>query len=56
LQGYAFRIDLHWTYFLLPLLAMIAIAFLTVSFQSIKGGGGKPGEEFENGMRVMNYE
>ena len=36
LQGYAFRINLHWTYFVLPFMAIIAIAFITVSFQSIK--------------------
>ncbi|WP_336517089.1 ABC transporter permease [Pollutibacter soli] len=42
LQGYAFRTNMHWTYFLLPLLSIIAIAFLTVSFQSIKAALANP--------------
>ena len=42
LQGYAFRIDLHWTYFVLPFMAIIAIAFITVSFQSIKAAIANP--------------
>ena len=42
LQGYAFRIDLHWSYFLLPFMAIIAIAVLTVSFQSIKAALANP--------------
>jgi putative ABC transport system permease protein len=32
LQGYAFRINLQWTYFVLPFIAIIAIALITVSF------------------------
>jgi putative ABC transport system permease protein len=36
LQGYAFRIGLQWTYFVLPFAMIIAIALITVSFQSIK--------------------
>lgn len=42
LQGYAFRIDLHWTYFVLPFLAIIAIALVTVSFQSVKAAIANP--------------
>ena len=42
LQGYAFRIDLHWAFFLLPFIALIAIAFITVSFQSIKAAISNP--------------
>ena len=42
LQGYAFRIDIHWTYFLLPFVAILIIALLTVSFQSIKAAIANP--------------
>jgi putative ABC transport system permease protein len=36
LQGYAFRINIHWVYFVFPFIFMIAIALVTVSYQSIK--------------------
>jgi putative ABC transport system permease protein len=36
LQGYAFRIGMHWTYFVLPFLLIVIIALITVSFQTIK--------------------
>ncbi len=36
LQGYAFRINIHWSYFLIPFVSILVIALLTVSFQSIK--------------------
>ncbi len=42
LQGYAFRIGLHWTYFVLPFIAIVAIALITVSFQSIKAAVANP--------------
>jgi len=42
LQGYAFRINLHWTYFVLPFITIIAIALITVSFQSIKAAIANP--------------
>lgn len=42
LQGYAFRINLQWTYFVLPFVAIIAIALITVSFQSIKAAIANP--------------
>ena len=42
LQGYAFRISLHWLYFLFPLIFMIAIALITVSFQTIKAAIANP--------------
>src|SRR6185436_5766684 len=31
LQGYAFRIGLQWTFFVLPFIAIVAIALITVS-------------------------
>ena len=42
LQNYAFRINLHWAYFVLPFTVIIAIAFITVSFQSIKAAVANP--------------
>jgi len=42
LQGYAFRIDLHWIYFVLPFITIVAIALITVSFQSIRAAVANP--------------
>ena len=42
LQGYAFRMDIHWAFFVVPFLLIVAIAFLTVSFQSIKAALANP--------------
>jgi putative ABC transport system permease protein len=42
LQGYAFRIDMHWTFFAIPFLIIVAIAFITVGFQSIKAALASP--------------
>ncbi len=42
LQGYAFRIDVSPQYVLLPFLGMILIAFLTVSFQSVRAAVSNP--------------
>ncbi|MEO8860821.1 MAG: FtsX-like permease family protein, partial [Ginsengibacter sp.] len=42
LQGYAFRISPHWTYFVFPFLAIVVIALFTVSFQSIKAAIANP--------------
>jgi putative ABC transport system permease protein len=36
LQGYAYRTGIHWSYFMIPFAAILIIAWLTVSFQSIK--------------------
>jgi putative ABC transport system permease protein len=44
LQGYAFRINIQWTYFVLPFAAILIIALLTVSFQSIKAAIANPVE------------
>jgi putative ABC transport system permease protein len=42
LQGYAFRIDMHWTFFVIPFLIIVAIAFITVGFQSVKAALASP--------------
>ena len=42
LQEYAFRIDIAWWQFALPFLAVLAIALLTVSFQSLKAAFANP--------------
>ena len=42
LRGYAFRIGIHWSYFIIPFIAIMLIALLTVSFQSIKAAIANP--------------
>jgi putative ABC transport system permease protein len=42
LQGYAFRINIQWYYFLIPFASILVIALLTVSFQSIKAAIANP--------------
>ena len=42
LQGYAFRMDIQWVFFVVPFLSIVAIAFITVSFQSIKAALANP--------------
>jgi putative ABC transport system permease protein len=42
LQGYAFRISISWTYFVVPFVTILLIALLTVSFQSIKAAMANP--------------
>ncbi|HEX2607202.1 MAG TPA: ABC transporter permease [Flavisolibacter sp.] len=42
LQNYAFRISVHWSYFVLPFLVLISIALLTVSIQSFRAAMANP--------------
>ncbi|HMK25918.1 MAG TPA: ABC transporter permease [Chitinophagaceae bacterium] len=42
LQGYAFRIGIHWSYFLISFVSLLIIALLTVSFQAIKAAIANP--------------
>lgn len=42
LKGYAFRTTLYWWLFALPLALVLVIAFLTVSFQSIRAALANP--------------
>ncbi len=42
LQGYAFRIEVHCIYFVLPFIFMVVVALITVSFQSIKAAVANP--------------
>jgi putative ABC transport system permease protein len=42
LQGYAFRISMHWSYFLIPFACILVIAMMTVSFQAIKAAIANP--------------
>jgi len=42
LRGYAFRIDLHWSYFVIPFLVIVGIAFIAVGFQSVKAAVSNP--------------
>ncbi len=42
LQGYAFRTNIYWIYFVLPFMVIVAIALITVSFQSIRAAIANP--------------
>lgn len=42
LQGYAFRINIHWSFFMLPFVMIMLIALFTVSFQTIKAAVANP--------------
>jgi len=42
LENYAFRIKLHWTFFMVPFIAIGIIAWLTVSYQSLKASLANP--------------
>jgi putative ABC transport system permease protein len=42
LQGYPFRIGIQWTYFMIPFTAILVIALLTVSFQSVRAAIANP--------------
>ncbi|PWT99330.1 MAG: ABC transporter permease [Bacteroidetes bacterium] len=42
LQNYTFRMNIHWLYFFMPLVIIILIAWITVSFQSIKAALANP--------------
>lgn len=42
LQDFAFRIDIHWSVFALAGVVAVGVAFLTVSFQSIKAALANP--------------
>ena len=42
LQGYAFRVNLHWTYFVVPFAVIVGIAFVAVGFQSVKAAIANP--------------
>lgn len=44
LQGYAFRVSIHWVYFILPFIFLIVIALATVSFQTIRAAVANPVE------------
>jgi putative ABC transport system permease protein len=42
LQGYSFRIGIHWSFFIIPFILIVVIAWLTVSFQSLKAALSNP--------------
>ncbi len=48
LQNFAYRIDIHWTVFALAGVAAVGVAFLTVSFQSIKAALANPVESLRS--------
>jgi len=42
LEGYAFRTNIYWIYFVFPFVLIVAIALITVSFQSIRAAIANP--------------
>jgi putative ABC transport system permease protein len=42
LESYAFRIDIGWQFFALPVVGIVAIAALTVSWQSLRAAMANP--------------
>lgn len=49
LQNFAYRIEIQWWVFVLAAFAALLIAFITVSFQSIKAAMGNPVESLRSG-------
>lgn len=49
LQNFAFRIDIQWWVFVLTAFIALLIAFITVSFQSIKAAMANPVESLKSG-------
>ncbi|MCU0346741.1 MAG: ABC transporter permease [Saprospiraceae bacterium] len=48
LQNFAYRIDIQWTVFALAGVVAVGVAFLTVSFQSVKAALANPVESLRN--------
>lgn len=48
LQGYAYREQIHWWFFAVTALGALLIAFVTISFQSIKAAMANPVESLKN--------
>lgn len=48
LQGFAFRISIEWTVFVIAFLIALAIAWITVSFESIKAAMANPAESLRS--------
>ncbi len=48
LTDYEYRIDIHWSVFALAGLAAVGVAFLTVSFQSVKAALANPVESLRS--------
>ncbi|MDN5286199.1 MAG: putative transport system permease protein [Mucilaginibacter sp.] len=48
LQGYAYRQNIQWWVFVVTALATVVIAFVTISFQSIKAAMANPVESLKN--------
>ena len=47
LQNFAYRVDIHWWIFVIAGIASIGVAFLTVSFQSIKAAIADPADSLK---------
>ncbi len=48
LQNFSYRIDIHWSVFAIAAVSVLAIAFLTVGFQSVKSALANPVKSLRN--------
>ncbi|MEO7991455.1 MAG: ABC transporter permease [Chryseolinea sp.] len=48
LEGFAYHIDIHWSIFLFAFLASLFVAWLTVSYESIKAAVANPAESLRS--------
>jgi len=55
LQNYQYRTDLSWWIFAATGACTLVIALLTVSFDGDKSSDSKSGEEFENGVKSLQF-
>jgi ABC-type antimicrobial peptide transport system permease subunit len=48
LESFAFHVDIHWSIFLLAFMVSIVIAWLTVSYESIKAAVANPAKSLRD--------
>jgi ABC-type lipoprotein release transport system permease subunit len=48
LEGFAFHIDLHWSMFIMAFVISLLIAWLTVSYESIKAAVANPAQSLRD--------
>lgn len=48
LESYAYRIDLHWSLFAIPVLTMVSIALITITLQTTKAAIKNPVESLRH--------
>lgn len=48
LQSYVFRIELGWWFFVLPIIGIVIIAAITISWQSLRAAGANPADALKS--------